>query len=51
VQYGLRQEVDALGQRLLILNVVLWPVIVAIAAGLWCWRAARRVDHSRPQDN
>jgi ABC-type uncharacterized transport system involved in gliding motility auxiliary subunit len=51
VQYGLRQEVDALGQRLLILNVVLWPVIVAITAGLWCWRAARRVDHSRPQDN
>ncbi len=49
VQYGLRQEVDALGQRLLILNVVLWPVIVAIAAGLWCWRAARRVDHSRSQ--
>lgn len=51
VQFGLRQDVDALGQRLLILNVVAWPILVALIAGLWCWRAARRVDRTRPQDN
>ncbi len=50
VQFGLRQEVDALGLRLLILNVVVWPTLVAIFAGLWCWRTARRVDRSRPDD-
>ena len=33
------------------LNVVLWPLIVALVAGLWCWRAARRVDRSRPEEN
>ncbi len=51
VQFGLRQDVDSLGQRLLVINVVLWPLIVAVAAGLWCWRAARRVDRTRPQEN
>ena len=51
VQFGLRQDVDSLGQRLLVMNVVLWPLIVALVAGLWCWRAARRVDRSRPEEN
>lgn len=51
VQFGLRQDVDALGQRLLILNVVAWPILVALMAGTWCWMAARRVDRTRPQDN
>ncbi|MSR70214.1 MAG: hypothetical protein EXS17_07710 [Phycisphaerales bacterium] len=51
VQFGLRQEVDALGQKLLILNVVAWPILVALIAGTWCWMAARRVDRTRPQDN
>ncbi len=51
VQFGLRQEVDALGQQLLIVNVVVWPVVVAVIAGLWCWMAARRVDRTRPNDD
>ncbi len=51
VQFGLRQEVDALGQQLLILNVVLWPMLVAIISGTWCWMAARRVDRTRTQEN
>ncbi len=50
VQFGLRQEVDALGQRLLILNVVIWPILVALIAGTWCWMAARRVDRTRAQE-
>ncbi len=51
VQFGLRQDVDSLGQRLLVLNVVLWPLIVALVAGFWCWCAARRVDRTRPEEN
>lgn len=50
VQFGLREDVETLGQRLLFLNVVVWPAIVAVGAGLWCWRASRRVDHIRPEE-
>ena len=48
---GLRKNFGSLGQSLLVLNVVLWPLIVALVAGLWCWRTARRVDRSRPEEN
>lgn len=46
VQYGLRSDVEELGSRLLVINVIAWPVIVALAAGLWCWLAARRIDRT-----
>ncbi len=50
VQFGLRQEVDELGQRLLVVNVIVWPLVVALCAGVWCWMAARRVDRTRGHD-
>lgn len=46
VQYGLRSDVEELGSRLLVINVIAWPVIVALAAGIWCWIAARRIDRT-----
>jgi len=46
VQYGLRSDVEELGSRLLVINVIAWPAIVALIAGIWCWRAARRVDRT-----
>ncbi len=48
VQFELRSGVEALGQRLLLLNVVLWPAIVALVSGLWCWSCARRVVRASP---
>lgn len=51
VQFGLRNDVESLGQRLLVLNVVVWPALVACFAGMWCWRAARRVDRSKTEEN
>ncbi len=51
VQFGLRSDVESLGQRLLVLNVIVWPMIVALVTGVWCFRAARRVDRTRPEDN
>jgi ABC-type uncharacterized transport system involved in gliding motility auxiliary subunit len=39
VQFRLREEIDALGIRVLVANVVLWPVLVAIVALAWyAWR-------------
>jgi ABC-type uncharacterized transport system involved in gliding motility auxiliary subunit len=35
VQFRLREEIDALGLRVLVVNVVLWPALVAGAALLW----------------
>ncbi|MDA0215228.1 MAG: hypothetical protein O2875_07680, partial [Planctomycetota bacterium] len=32
VQFSLREEVEALGHRLMLLNVVAWPIIVAVIA-------------------
>ncbi len=32
VQFSLREEVEALGHRLMLLNVVVWPLLVAAAA-------------------
>jgi ABC-type uncharacterized transport system involved in gliding motility auxiliary subunit len=32
VQFSLREEVEALGHRLMLLNVVAWPIVVAIFA-------------------
>jgi len=46
VQFGLRSDVEALGARLLVINVIAWPAIVALAAGIWCWLAARRIDRT-----
>jgi len=46
VQYGLRSDREELGSRLLVINVIAWPVIVALAAGIWCWIAARRIDRT-----
>ncbi len=48
VQFGLRADVEDLGHRLLMINVILWPFIVAVGAGLWCFASARRVDRTRP---
>ncbi len=47
VQFGLRNDVESLGVRLLMINVIAWPAIVAIAAGMWCWIAARRIDRTQ----
>jgi len=35
VQFRLREEIDALGLRVLVTNVILWPALVAGAALLW----------------
>ncbi|MSR69700.1 MAG: hypothetical protein EXS17_05065 [Phycisphaerales bacterium] len=35
VQFSLREEVEALGHRLMLLNVVVWPIVVAILAVGW----------------
>jgi len=35
VQFRLREEIDALGLRVLVANVILWPVLVASAALVW----------------
>ena len=35
VQFRLREEIDALGLRVLVANVILWPAAVAGAALLW----------------
>jgi hypothetical protein len=35
VQFRLREEIEALGLRVLIANVVAWPAAVALAALLW----------------
>ncbi|MSQ90541.1 MAG: hypothetical protein EXS01_03990 [Phycisphaerales bacterium] len=32
VQFSLREEVEALGHRLMLLNVIVWPLVVAVAA-------------------
>lgn len=32
VQFSLREEVESLGHRLMLLNVVAWPIVVAILA-------------------
>jgi ABC-type uncharacterized transport system involved in gliding motility auxiliary subunit len=50
VQFELRSGVDTLGQRLLLLNVVLWPALVACATGVWCWLSARRVVRTAAHD-
>jgi hypothetical protein len=50
VQFELRSGVDRLGQRLLLLNVVLWPALVACATGVWCWLSARRVVRTAAHD-
>ncbi len=35
VQHGLRKDVEGLGTRLLVVNAVAWPLMVAAAALLW----------------
>ena len=35
VQFSLREEVESLGHRLMLLNVVVWPLVVAVAAVGW----------------
>jgi hypothetical protein len=35
VQFRLREEIDALGLRVLVANVILWPALVAGAALVW----------------
>jgi len=32
VQFSLREDVEALGHRLMLLNVLVWPIVVAVAA-------------------
>ncbi len=48
VQFSLREEVESLGHRLMLLNVVIWPVVVALIALGWgvrrtlfFWRVTR----------
>lgn len=47
VQHGLRESVDALGRRLLLLNAVAWPLLVALAALAW---TVARSRGSRPME-
>jgi ABC-type uncharacterized transport system involved in gliding motility auxiliary subunit len=47
VQHDLRASVDALGRRLLVLNAVVWPLLVALAALAW---TVRRVRSARPRE-
>ncbi len=35
VRYELNRDIDTLGQRLMVMNVVLWPMLVFCAAILW----------------
>jgi len=35
VQHGLRKDVEGLGTRLLVVNAVAWPLMVAAAALMW----------------
>lgn len=35
VQFNLRESYESLGRRLMLFNVVLWPLIVALTAALW----------------
>jgi ABC-type uncharacterized transport system involved in gliding motility auxiliary subunit len=35
VQFRLREEIDALGLRVLAVNAVLWPAVIAVAALAW----------------
>jgi gliding motility-associatede transport system auxiliary component len=43
VQHGLRKDIDALGDMLKFINIVLVPLAVGLfAVGLWWWRGRRR---------
>jgi len=42
VQFDLRQDYERLGQRLMLVNVVLWPLLVALVATLWSVRRTMR---------
>ncbi len=42
VQFDLRRDVSDLGTRLMVANVVLWPLFVAAAAAWWMVARARR---------
>ena len=42
VQLGLREDIESLGHRLMLANVVGWPIVVAIAASLLGVRRAVR---------
>ncbi len=44
VQFSMREEIDALGRRLMLLHVVLWPAAVAVVLTAWAllrWRRQR----------
>lgn len=47
VQHSLREDVDRLGRTLMILNVVLWPIFIALVASFWTVGRYRR-QHARP---
>jgi hypothetical protein len=42
VQHGLQEDIDRLGKRLMLLNVLGMPAIVALLASLFLWRRNRR---------
>lgn len=42
VQHQLREEIEATGRRLMLLNVVAWPVVVAVLAFGWTMLRSRR---------
>lgn len=42
VQHGLRKDIEALGTRLMVMNVILWPLIVAVLAAAWSIRRTLR---------
>ncbi|WP_049623519.1 GldG family protein [Frateuria defendens] len=48
VQHQLNAEIDALGTQLKVLNIVLVPVLVALAGLLYGWRRTRRSRRQRP---
>lgn len=42
VQFDLRRDVADLGTRLMVVNVILWPLFIAAGAALWVAARARR---------
>lgn len=47
VQFNLRSDVEELGTRLMVVNVVAWPLMVALAAMVWTVHRSHRAGRSR----
>ena len=42
VRFNLQKDIETLGQRLMVMNVVVWPLLVACAALWWSINRLRR---------